>query len=176
MNGTPRLRSAFPTSPNQSGSGQKSKYQNASASGALGSQAPRSFSAVSQDKASAPLIPFDVLDAPSQRLYLIFFYLGLTIWRLYDYVILVSDESDSLWLFMKWVAIDSIFLYGLPALKIPWLQWSSPTTSILFVAHAMLSAVLMFRIPVRCTAYCHRVSLALIFFLVTLWIVVHRNS
>lgn len=100
---------------------------------------------------NAPIIPFDVVDAPSQRLYIAAFYVGLTAWRLYDYSGLVSDQTDSLWLFMKWVAIDGVFLYGLPGLKVPWLEWSSSTMTILFLLHAMLNGMLMFRIPVTHT-------------------------
>lgn len=95
------------------------------------------------------MVPFTVVDAPSQRLYVTLFYTALTIWRLYDYLGLVSEEAESLWMFMKWLAIDSVFLYGLPELQIPWLQWSSSTTAVLVILHTMLNAFLMFRIPVR---------------------------
>lgn len=145
MNGTPRLRSAF--SP-PSGSGQKPKRENATASGTWSPRAPLPNPTIPINNGSEPAIPISVIDAPTQRLYVTFFYLGLTVWRLADYFGLVTDETDSLWLFMKWVAIDSVFLYGLPALKIPWLKWSSSTITTIFVVHAMLNAVLMFRIPV----------------------------
>ena len=98
-----------------------------------------------------PLIPFKLLDAPSQRLYLSAFYLGLTAWRLYDYFRLLSEETDSLWLFMKWGAVDGIFLFSLPELQVPWLSWSLSTTTVIFLAHAVGNAVLMFRIPVCST-------------------------
>lgn len=142
---TPRLRSAYPSTPS---SGQKSSGQNASASGAWGPSSTLPTLAKPNNDADKPMIPLNVLDAPSQRLYILFFYIGVTTWRFYDYFRLVSDETDSLWLFMKWVAIDSIFLYGLPGLRIPWLQWSSSTMTMLFVLHAVLNAFLMFRIPV----------------------------
>ena len=99
--------------------------------------------------AEQPLIPSNVLDAPSQRLYISASYLALTAWRLYDYFRLLSGESDSLWLFMKWVAIDGIFLYTLPELRIPWLTWSFTATTLIFLSHAISSAVLMFQVPVR---------------------------
>ena len=95
-----------------------------------------------------PLIPFNVLDAPSQRFYLSSLYMALTAWRLFDYFRLLSDQTDSLWLFMKWVAIDGVFLYSLPELKVPWLSWSLTATTAIFIAHAISNAVLMFRIPV----------------------------
>lgn len=150
MNGTPRLRSAYPSTPN---SGQKSGEGYGAGTGAPRTRVPLpTLSAPKQDP-QAPLVPFSLVDAPSQRLYVAFFYVGLTIWRLCDYYGLVSDENDSLWLFMKWVAIDSVVLYGLPGLKIPWLQWSSTTMTILFLAHAILDAFLMFRIPASLPEY-----------------------
>lgn len=155
MNNTPRLRSAFPSTPV---TGQKPK-QDGSASGA---RAPLSDAISSSSNTLPPLIPFAIVDAPSQRLYLLFFYLGLATWRLFDYSRLVSEETDSLWLFMKWVAIDSMLLYGLPGLRIPWLQWSSSTTTLLFIVHALLNAILMFRITVCYSMLCLRRNVSLI--------------
>ena len=147
MNGTPRLRSAYPSTPR---SNKKSTEPHASVSGVSGPHVPLPSLIKPQDDAYAPIVPVSLVAAPSQRLYIAFFYLGLTVWRFRDYYELVSDETDSLWLFMKWVAIDGVLLYGLPGLRIPWLQWSSATMTILFLAHALLNAFLMFRIPVRC--------------------------
>ena len=59
-----------------------------------------------------------------------------------------ESEEQSLWLFMKWVAIDGVFLFGLPGLRIPWLEWSPSTMMLLFCSHAFLDAVMMFRIPI----------------------------
>lgn len=145
MSGTPRLRSAFPSTP--SSKPKVKKYD------ALVSEAPTHLAALPNLSASeistpAPLVPFSVVDAPSQRSYITLFYISLTVWRLYDFSRLVDVQPDSLWLFMKWVAIDSAFLFGLPSLRIPWMQWSSSTTIILFLMHGGLNAVLMFRISV----------------------------
>ncbi|KAL8874126.1 MAG: hypothetical protein Q9174_000496 [Haloplaca sp. 1 TL-2023] len=144
MNGTPRLRSAYPSTPK---SDPRSERNYEAATGASGRPVPLATLSTPKPDPQAPLIPFNLVDAPSQRLYVAFFYLALTIWRFGDYYGLISDENDSLWLFMKWVAIDSFVLYGLPGLKIPWLQWSSTTITMLFAAHAVLDAFLMFRIP-----------------------------
>ncbi|SLM40169.1 hypothetical protein LPUS_10891 [Lasallia pustulata] len=100
------------------------------------------------NSSNEPMIPLHVLDAPSQRFYIAAFYTVLTAWRLYDYYGLVSDQTDSLWLFMKWVAIDGVILYGLPGLKVPWLEWSASTMTILFLLHGLLNGILMFRIPI----------------------------
>lgn len=149
MNGTPRLRSAYPSTPPsaQNNSQDPDGVSSGIQAGAL--PVPKLPSLLgASDHGSAPLIPFDVFDAPTQRLYVSAFYVGLTLWRFYDYTGLVSDETDSLWLFMKWVALDGVFLYGLPGLRIPWLEWSSTTMTVIFLLHALLDGILMFRIPV----------------------------
>jgi nucleoporin POM152 len=142
MNNTPRLRSAYPSTPVGNPKGTPNGVASVSSL-----QATPAGGNTCTDS-DAPLIPFSVLDAPTQRLYISAFYLVLTAWRLYDYSQLVASESDSLWLFMKWVAIDGAFLYGLPGLKIPWLEWSNSTTTVLFLLHAILTGILMFRIRV----------------------------
>lgn len=144
MNGTPntpRMRSAFPSTP------QTRPRQPGTPAGA--STLP-DISAISQTRedAEGPLIPFDTLDAPQQRLYVVAFYVALLAWRIYDYSYLQEEDTESLWLFMKWVMFDGIFLFGLPELRIPWLEFSSASTTILFLAHAVLDGILMFRIPV----------------------------
>jgi nucleoporin POM152 len=142
MNGTPRLRSgAFPSTP------QSTRRNNLT---------PQKLPDITQLRPAAPtrqsadndgpLIPTGTLDAPTQRLYVVGFYLALVGWKMYDHFYLKEEETESLWLFMKWVAFDGIFLFGLPELRIPWLEWSSATMLLLFLAHAALDAVLMFRI------------------------------
>ncbi|MCJ1311027.1 hypothetical protein MMC25_004697 [Agyrium rufum] len=140
MNGTPRLRSAFPSTPRKSSNGpavqseQHTKPRN--------SDLP---TGVTTDR--QPLIPSEILDPPTQRLYVVTFYLALVAWKSFDYLSLVTNEVDSLWFFMKWSAIDGLFLFGLPGLRVPWLEWSPSASTILFLAHAILDAILMFRIP-----------------------------
>lgn len=149
MNSTPRLRSAYPVSPR---SVQRPTTRNGQTQGQRGGGVTLQSAPPSSPlggNASLPWIPLDVIDAPKQRLFAIFFYISLHVWRLFDYYSLVTDETDSLWLFMKWVAIDSAFFYGLPAFRIPWLEASSWTTTWLFLFHGVLNGILMFRIPVR---------------------------
>ncbi|PGG97840.1 hypothetical protein AJ79_09076 [Helicocarpus griseus UAMH5409] len=154
MTGTPRLRSAFPQTPRT-----PQRYRNIDD----GRQNVTPFEArlrsVRSEKATpvrlqqpvedtnAPLIPFSVVDAPSQRLYVAAFYMALNAWRMYEYWT-SSDDFDSTWLFLKWVTIDGIFLFGLPALRIPWLEWAFSTTLAVFMMHAVANAFLMFRIPI----------------------------
>ena len=154
MNGTPRLRSAYPSTP---ASGKKRHGHGATFSESRGPWSPIPLATSPNTNPPKPMIPFTLVDAPSQRLYVALFYIALIIWRLYDYVGLVSDGTESLWMFMKWLAIDSVFLYGLPELQIPWLQWSSSMTAILVIVHTMLNAFLIFHIPVR-LALCSNVT------------------
>lgn len=144
---TPRMRSAFPSTPQA----QRRSHASPTGGSKLSSPLP-DISTVSssggREDADGPLIPLDTLDAPQQRLYVVAFYVALLAWRLYDYSYLQEEETESLWLFMKWVMFDGIFLFGLPELRIPWLEFSSPTTTVLFLAHALLDGILMFRIPI----------------------------
>lgn len=97
---------------------------------------------------SGPLIPTDWIDAPSQRFYAFALYLALMSWRAYDWNTLQDSEEQSLWLFMKWLFIDGTFLFGLPSMRIPWLEWQSQTTLLMFLGHAALDAMLMFQIGI----------------------------
>ncbi|KAK4963876.1 hypothetical protein LTR66_012596, partial [Elasticomyces elasticus] len=144
MNGTPRLRSAFPSTP------QTDRRTNGTPAGIskLASSLPDVSALRDTKDPSSPMIPFDTVDAPSQRLYVAAFYAALIAYRLYDNWQLWEEETESLWLFMKWVAIDGVFLYGLPSLRIPWLEWSPATTTMLFLLHAIFDAILMFRIVI----------------------------
>ncbi|KAI9844486.1 MAG: hypothetical protein M1837_005569 [Sclerophora amabilis] len=110
------------------------------------------FSAKPEDP-NAPVIPFDLVDAPTQRLYAVAIYIGLNAWRFYDYFKLIQDDADSLWLFLKWAAIDGVFIYGLPGMKIPWMEWSNVTITVLFLLHAFVDGILMFRIPIPIEAW-----------------------
>lgn len=95
-----------------------------------------------------PAIPLDLIDAPTQRLYVVALYLALLAWKIYDWVQLIEDDADSFWLFLKWIAIDFAFLFVLPELRIPWLEFSQPLIVILFFLHAFGDWLLMFNIGV----------------------------
>ena len=154
MDGTPRLRGSFPqTPPSARRTPQRATQQNGthSSSGSV-YRNPRVADIKSlnaqQSATDGPLVSFDTIDAPSQRLYLAGIYILLLFWRLYDFFKLHQDQEESFWLFLKWIAIDCTFLFGLPSLRVPWLEWSSTTMTILFMFHSVLDAILMFRIPV----------------------------
>ena len=95
---------------------------------------------------SGPLIPTDWIDAPSQRFYAFALYLALMSWRIYDWNTLQDSEEQSLWLFMKWLFIDGTFMFGLPSLRIPWLEWEPQTMLGLFLVHAIMDGMLMFQV------------------------------
>ncbi|KAB8236725.1 putative nuclear envelope pore membrane protein [Aspergillus alliaceus] len=148
MNGTPRLRSAFPQTP-QTARNSRDFYASHSVSKPhdIGLQrSPSNASPTIQD-ASPPLIPVGMVDAPSQRLYIVAFYVALNAWRLYESW-KASDDLDATWLFLKWACIDGVFLFGLQALRIPWLEWAFPTTLAVFLIHVVGNIFLMFRIPI----------------------------
>lgn len=149
MNGTPRLRSAFPQTPQTT---QRIRDFNETPSRSKPQPATEPMSAPKPSQNSnSPLIPTEVIDAPSQRLYVVAFYAALNAWRVYE-ALSVSDDLDCTWLFLKWVSFDGIFLFGLQALRIPWLEWAFPTTLAIFLIHVVGNVFLMFRIPV-CTTF-----------------------
>lgn len=98
--------------------------------------------------ATAPLIPLNVIDAPTQRFYALAIYVALFAWKFYDWAGLVEENSESFWLFLKWIAIDCVFLFGLPELRIPWLELSQPFVVALFFCHAIFDWMLMFNVGV----------------------------
>lgn len=162
MSGTPRLRSAFPatprTEPRFSAFNPRQSYptpssQASSARPSPNVKAPAPARPVATSSASnETLIPLDVLDAPTQRLYVVSFYLALTAWRFYNYWH-ITDDLDSTWLFLKWLGIDAAFFVGLPAFRIPWLEWSFPTTLAIWLCHAIMNAFLMYQIPIPVGAW-----------------------
>jgi nucleoporin POM152 len=162
VNGTPLLPSAFPETPktNPVRRGKLFNPQTPSRSQSRETRALRSptkspFKSASKVSRlpppnannNVPLVPTNVIDAPSQRLYVVAIYIALNAWRFYE-SLTASDDLDSTWLLLKWATIDGIFLVGLQALRIPWLEWAFPTTLTLFLLHAVGNVFLMFRIPV----------------------------
>ena len=162
MNGTPRLRSAFPATPRtdprfsafnprQSYPTPSSRASSTRASPVVKAPSPTQQLAA-KNSSKKTLIPLDVLDAPTQRLYVVSFYIALTTWRIYNYWN-ISDDLDSTWLFLKWIGIDAAFFVGLPAFRIPWLEWSFATTLAIWLSHAVMNAFLMYQIPIPLGAW-----------------------
>lgn len=145
MNGTPRLRSAFPQSPQTQGRNRQGQTESPAI------KRPQNVSVTTGPRPAqsgqGPLIPTDVFDAPSQRFYVAALYIALGAWRIYDSMG-ATNELDSTWLFLKWNFIDGIFLFGIQTLRVPWLEWTFPTFLAIFLLHAAANVFLMFRIPV----------------------------
>jgi nucleoporin POM152 len=148
MNGTPRLRSSWPSTPG-------SDRQNPDLRGSP-QNPPKARSPLPNlpDNAppvvvsNTPVIPVTLIDAPSQRMYTFGVYGLLLVWRLYDWWKLVEDDTQSFPLFFKWSCIDLAFMFGVPLLRIPWLEWSDTTSFTSCFFHAIMNGMLMFRIPV----------------------------
>ncbi|KAI6245450.1 Nucleoporin [Erysiphe necator] len=141
MNRTPRLRSSFPSTPGSNKTDTTKKD---------GGKILLTLSELPTDSSNptptSPVIPVHILDAPSQRLYTSAIYCALLAYRLYDWWSLVQDDSTSMGLFLKWCSIDLIFLYGVPMLRIPWLEWSNFTSVLACLLHAIFNGFLMFRV------------------------------
>jgi nucleoporin POM152 len=149
MSGTPRLRSSYPSTPGSgqrnSGSRQSPQDDASRVRSPLPNLPQASPVAISSN---TPLVPVDLVDGPTQRFYALTLYGGLLVWCLYEWWRLVEEDTQSIWLFIKWTGIFAMFLYGVPQLRIPWLEWSMSTSNVAFLLHSFLTGMLMFRMPV----------------------------
>lgn len=96
-----------------------------------------------------PIIPLTTLDAPTQRFYIIAIYIALQGWKVYDWLNVVESHEASFGLLLKWSFIDFAFLFGVPELRIPWLELSQPVVLALYAGHFFINYMAMFDIPVR---------------------------
>ncbi|PNY24404.1 Nucleoporin [Tolypocladium capitatum] len=155
MSATPRMRSGFPATP-ATAPRRQPVQETPTTVGSVSSAgdstrsptlplAPENLTA--RSVAAEPVIPLTFLDAPQQRLYAVAVYVLLWAWKLYDWLQVVEDGDSSWWLFLKWIFIDFAFLFGLPELRIPWLELSQAVVTSIFTAHLMLNYMLMFNIP-----------------------------
>lgn len=144
MNGTPRLRSSWPSTPGSAQRSPESRDETRPRSPLPDLPEISATSTVS----TAPFIPANLIDAPSQRMYAVAVYGLLAVWFLYDWWKLVEDDSTSFGLFIKWLCIHAIFLYGVPQLRIPWLEWSETTSHFALMLHAVINGIFMFRVTV----------------------------
>ncbi|KID78475.1 Nucleoporin POM152 [Metarhizium brunneum] len=161
MSATPRLRSGFPATP-ATAPRRQNPQETPSTVGTVSSNgnsaksptlplAPENNTA--RRVASDPLIPLTFLDAPQQRLYALAVYVLLWAWKLYDWLQVIEDGDSSWWLFIKWIFIDFAFLFGLPELRIPWLELSQFIVTTLFAGHVVFNYMLMFNIPLPWQAW-----------------------
>ncbi|KAJ6201315.1 hypothetical protein J3E72DRAFT_232791 [Bipolaris maydis] len=158
MNGTPARRGVggFPQTP----------HNNANANRSPGLQSPEASSPrpnirsplpdlpkAPPQPTSGPLIPSDILDPAQQRFYVFAVYIALWAYRTYDFYTLALEDDESLWLCLKWCFFDVLFMFGVPLLEIPWLEWGNGAAFLLFVMHAGIDVMLMFRIGIPVQAW-----------------------
>ncbi|KAK6346996.1 hypothetical protein TWF696_007088 [Orbilia brochopaga] len=138
---TPRLPASFPRTPTSirpRGPERDDKNQNTLQTPKFPtpSRTPKTPTRLKQDASKAapnvgPYIPTNVIDAPTQRLYVCAVFVLLQAYKLSDVWKLYALDDDSiseLWFILKWVAIDGVFLRLLPLLQIPWLTFSTYAT------------------------------------------------
>lgn len=65
---------------------------------------------------------------------------------MYDWVIVVEDDIISSWLLMKWALLDFIFIFGLPEFRIPWLEFSQPFCTAVYLVHVIFDGLIMLNI------------------------------
>jgi len=151
MSETPRLRSAYPSTP------ASARQRNSTAAPGRDSRSPLpsvpQSTASSSSASGAPVVPITLVDAPSQRLYALALYGLLTVWRLYDWWTVVEAGESSTALFFKWTLIDAIYCFGIPLLRIPWLEWSETASFVATLAHMLGNGALMFRVPLPLEAW-----------------------
>ncbi|KAI1003702.1 Nucleoporin [Podosphaera aphanis] len=147
MSETPRLRSSYPTTPNKSsGTSENAKgapWNDKTFRASLPDLPQASLEDVGS---SSPVIPVHFLDAPSQRMYISVIYAALWAYRLYDWWSLIEEDVTSITLFVKWCSIDIFFLFGVPFLRIPWMEWSDSVSVFASLIHIFLNGLFMFRV------------------------------
>lgn len=63
-------------------------------------------------------------DGPARRLYAISLFAVLQALKLYDFLDLRTSNTPALtWFCVKWICLDSVFVYVLPYLNVPWLRF-----------------------------------------------------
>lgn len=152
MNGTPRLRSAFPETPKTAPG-----YQFRASSVGTPSLSQKRQSIIRKSVVDAsPQIPASysrsqrldsLADAPTQRFWAVCLYMACLAWKCYDWANSSGfAASESSWLFLKWSSIDAITFLSLPLLQIPWLEFSFFTWMLVWLGHVGLNFWLMFNI------------------------------
>ncbi|CAJ2508575.1 Uu.00g136010.m01.CDS01 [Anthostomella pinea] len=144
MNATPRMRfGGYPETPAPGHRGQTpSPTRNARPRASL-PEAPVNTAAATPE--SQPLIPLAVIDGPSQRRYACAIYIGLLAWHFYDWF-KADNNGGSAYFFTKWVFLDFLYLFSLPSLRIPRMEYSSSAVMYYYVAHVIFNWLSMFNI------------------------------
>lgn len=93
------------------------------------------------------MIPFEVVDAPTQRLYALSFYVLLWTWKLYN-AYTVSGDLDATWFFLQWSGFDAAFLITLFWLHIPYFEYTVFVSAVIWILHVIVNFFLMYHIPI----------------------------
>ncbi|KAE8449930.1 hypothetical protein EG329_007069 [Mollisiaceae sp. DMI_Dod_QoI] len=142
------MRSSWPATPGSNRPSPESRNSNQDVAKARSPLPDLPNAAPPATVTNTPMIPVNLIDAPSQRMYTLAVYGLLVVWRLYDWWKLVEDDTSSFSLFLKWSFIDLLFMFGVPLLRIPWLEWSETTSLVSCSLHTIVNGMLMFRIPI----------------------------
>jgi nucleoporin POM152 len=163
MNGTPARRGVggFPSTPQTTNRSPGVRSPQASTPRPNVRSNIQDVPTAAPQSSSGPLIPSHILDPAQQRFYVFALYIGLWAYRSYDFYTLIVEEDQSLYLCLKWCFFDMLFMFGVPLLEIPWLEWSNAGAFLLFVLHAVVDVILMFKIGVPVQAW----SAGLLYFL-----------
>lgn len=100
---------------------------------------------------STLLIPPDLLDHASQRLFVVSFFILIQAWKIYDLVLLKSvansleplTQLSSFTFVVKYAIIDGLYLWILPVLEIPQLVFTPLRTLMLTVVMNVITIALM---------------------------------
>lgn len=157
MNGTPQVRrgvGGFPSTPHNNANRSPGPQSPEASSPRPNIRSPLpDLPKAPPQPSSGPLIPSDILDAAQQRFYVFAVYVALWAYRTYDFYTLALEDDESLWLCLKWCFFDVLFMFGVPLLEIPWLEWGNGAAFLLFVLHAAVDVMLMFRIGIPVQAW-----------------------
>jgi nucleoporin POM152 len=151
MNGTPQVRrgvGGFPSTPQNTNRSPDMRSPNGSTPRPNVRSPLPDLPKAPPHSSSGPLIPADILNPAQQRFYVAALYAALWAYRLYDFYTLAVEQDESLVLCLKWCFFDVLFMFGIPLLEIPWLEWSNSAAFLLFVLHAAMDVMLMFRIGI----------------------------
>ncbi|KAF2018516.1 hypothetical protein BU24DRAFT_390489 [Aaosphaeria arxii CBS 175.79] len=154
MNSTPRGPGGFPATPQTIRSSGVYNTAETTPSRPNARKTLPNVPTATEHVRSGPWLSTDILDAATQRFYVFGFYVAIWAWRLYDFYTLAVDQEESLGLCLKWCFIDMVWMFGLPLLEIPWLEWNNATAFLLFILHAALDVMLMFRVGLPLQAWC----------------------
>jgi nucleoporin POM152 len=110
-------------------------------------------SAIPTSSRPGPVISTELIDASAQRATVVLVYALLVGWKLYDWLQLVENDTEPTWMWLKWMLLDFAFLFGVPELRIPWLELSRPFVLTVYFGHVIFDWMLAFNVGVPWQAW-----------------------